>query len=171
MGTEQKTEVMVSLGGNIVGWQFGESFDLGELLAPQAAVQGENSYRDVYIRTRSGNIYRIDTSFEIVNMRESARLKAIHKSILLPEYLIGGRGIIKVGDPFDYYVSATHYGSQPELAGMSDVAEIIATKSRRYSQEKTLQMCEGRTSTILLDYQRGMQAATSFKGRRLGAVD
>lgn len=164
MLNEHKPEVMVYLGKGEIGHQFGDFFDLGDLLSPQG---GLDSFSDLYIRTASNNIYKLDTSFELVNLRESVRLRKVHTSLLLPEYLIGKRGIIRVGSSFDYYVSARDYGSPPEQANMSNVVEIVATRNRKYSPDRVAQLCGRRESTILTEYQKGMREASTYMGRPL----
>jgi hypothetical protein len=140
--------VLVAILGNRLGHEIkkpGASFSLSNVYDHEP-MAGNDVFTQVYFRTESGNIYRVDDKGNLTDAKESQRRGAVAQTSLELEDLKGQKLII--GEPF-------YYGSSGKKGNTSKVTEIVpVVEHRTYIPDALRQITNGRTNTIKEDFQK-----------------
>lgn len=150
--SEQETEYLpasVDLGNGRMGVEIrdkGRSFDLGNVFKKDSAILGADRITQVYFRTSSGNIYRLDDRGILINAEVSRRNHMVAGIQLNAEQLAGQR--LTVGEPFRF-----NNGGET-----TTVVEIVATTSRIYGSSQVSKSSDHRNS-MLDEFTRNLPAS------------
>ncbi len=146
--------VPVALSGNLVGHQLtqlGIAFDADSLFGEIPKVRGEspNQYSAIYLRTRSGSVYKLVSKGEkgtIVGLgiSRARRDKKTNESFWLRH--VAGLGSIRIGKIFSWDYSNTRYTSA--------VTEVVGVLKQAHSPEEIERITGGKKSSILEDFRR-----------------
>jgi hypothetical protein len=137
----QKSPIIVEVAdgqlGNLIT-EKGDSFDLHNLLGDKSSLGGDTFDR-LYIRTESGNIYRLNRRGEMINGRLSETQKQVHRTQLDVRALENAK--ITVGKPFEYGGEDT-----------TPITEIVPTNDKIYQPDYLDSMTKARSTTIYSDF-------------------
>jgi hypothetical protein len=148
-GTNIHEQRSVTLANGDLGMEMkalGSSFELRYILTPSQL--GSDQFSRLYLRTQSGNIYRIDKfqgKVRIINANESKRKHELLGQMVKPEELMESK--ITVGQP------ATLAGSLVT----TPVTEIVASSEKtvgKVGAQKAAQV--GQMNSIDADFREGL---------------
>ena len=137
----QKPSAIVEVAERQLGYlltQKGDSFDLHNLFGDKT-ILGENAFDRLYVKTESGNIYRLNREGEMINGKLSETQKKIHRTQLDVKALENTK--INVGEPFRYGEGDT-----------TSIAEIVPTNDRIYQPDYLASVTKGRKTAIYTDF-------------------
>lgn len=138
--------VMVVLEHNRTGHEIktpGSSFDLVSVVGPDPMLGGD-AFTEVYFRTESGNVYRLDRNGELVNSGESREKGAWASAKLDPDELKAQSLVVGEVSPFSRGWWTTR------------VVEIVPTNYRIYTQDYVKGM---KRNSIIEDFYRDLPSS------------
>ena len=115
-----------------------------DVFAAQSSSLGADRYTEVYFRTESGNIYRLDGRGVLINSNQSRLSGTIAATRLDPRDFQQKR--LAVGEKFDYGSGAI----------TTRIVEIVASTSRHYSQTYIYNATNGIGNTVLKEFTHSL---------------
>lgn len=132
----------------------GVSYTLANSFGPGSEMLGGDRLNQIFFRTRTGNIYYIDSYGNLINKNESVRQRSLH-SYNLPNDLLN-RAQLTVGLPFVFGNGNT-----------TELTEIVTSTSRAYNPDYVRAITEGRYNPILRDFLASLPSRTPSLGRSI----
>lgn len=125
----------------------GASYDLGNTFRKSADMLGGDKFTDIYFRTRSGNIYRLEDRGK--GVLTNANVSAERGNVVSDEFdreSLEKRPLV-IGQPL---VLVNESGRLQTTR----ISEIVATTSRRYNPDYLLKTTQGRANSIIDEFDR-----------------
>lgn len=120
---------LVALRGKRLGHEInkhGEEFPLKSIYGETSMHMGGGAFVEVYFRTKSGNIYRLDREGVLISALDSKSAGTTHSTRLPTEYL--EKELLTVGQPF-------RFGRGDQWWTTSEITEIVPADARQHSEE------------------------------------
>ncbi len=138
---------LVEVGGQRVGVQVstpGQSYELSNIYGPNAQSGAGDQPSELYFKTSSGNIYRVDLNGAMENVRDVRKTQR-RAGFLLGQDVLASKKIT-IGEGFVIPVGSTNeYSTSP-------VVEPVAVSQRMFSPDAAKSRSGGRSTTLVQDY-------------------